>query len=405
MSLDKLTKEVNKKYKTELMVKGSKIKQMQRWSSGSIALDFELGGGLPTGKIITVVGHYSDGKTSIVLKATGEYQRAFPEKEVLWIDAEGCWDDAWSTTLGVDADSVYVVQPEFQQQAFDIINKAIEHDVGLVVVDSVAALVPKEEAEASFEDWNIGLAARINSKAMRGFQSTLNSRATSNDVAVPPTIILINQMREAIGGGPYKTETEPGGKAIGFHSAIKIYLKRGDFYPKPKTNWSGDVQPKAQQIKFFIEKNKTAPPRRTGHLWYYFDDLDEVRRKGTIDQVEEIFRYAKMYDIVQQRGGYYDIILPGRDTKTFQGSTAAAHYIRTSPEVWQSIRSELMARIERSYSASGEEQEVADTPEPATNEEAGAASSEADEGGANFWFGSDAVGEAGPEDKAVANTA
>lgn len=406
MSLDQLRKEVNKKYNMELMVQGSKIKNMQRWSSGSVALDFELGGGLPVGKIITIIGQYSDGKTSLVLLATAEYQKAFPGKDILWVDAEGSWDEAWAKTIGVDVDRVWVVQSEYQQQAFDIISKALEYDVGLVVVDSVAGLVPKEEAEASFEDWSIGLAARINSKAMRGFQSTLNSRVTDK-VEIPPTIILINQMRQNIGAGLYgKKDAEPGGQAIGFHSAIKIYLRRGDYFPPVKSNYTDEnvVTPKAQQIKFFIEKNKTAPPRKSSYLWWFFDDHDALRRKGSVDKIEEIFRYAKMYEVVKKRGSYFDLELPTGEVKTFQGSAPAAAYIRENPEVFQMIRDELMRRIESTYGAA-EEQELDDADEPAANEVKGETSSKEDAGKASGSFWSDTLGEAGPGDGPVVDSA
>jgi recombination protein RecA len=408
LSLEQLQKEINKQYKSDLMMKGSKIKPMQRWSSGSVALDFELGGGYPTGKIITIVGEYSDGKTSLALLATAEFQKAFPDAEVLWIDAEGAWDETWAATIGVRPDSVWVVQSEYQQQAYDIVNKAIEHGVGLVVVDSVAALVPKEEAEGSFEDWSIGLAARVNSKAMRGFQSSLNTKATEKvaEEGIPPTIILLNQLRDKI--GPYASKSEPGGKAIGFHSSIKIMLRKGDYFPKPKNNSNftdeSVVTPKAQQIKFFIEKNKTAPARKSSHLWWFFDNYDSIRRKGTIDKVEEMFRYAKLHGLVQNRGKWYDIMVPGFETQTFEGSNRAAEYIRTNPPVWEAMRKELMRLIEKSYEPT-EEPEVANTNKPATDETAGEASSEETEGEASGGFWSDTLGEGGREDEPLVSAA
>lgn len=346
MSIDSLVKQANKKYGTNIMAKGSSIVEMPRIPTGSLSLDVETGGGIPVGRISTFSGHFSDGKTSIVLKIVAEYQKKFPEKEVVWIDAEGAWDDNWSRTLGVDADNVYLIHPEYSQQAFDLAEQCITEDVGLLVIDSIAALVPKEEAEATMEDWQIGLAARINNKFVRRTHSSLNDKR-GNDV--PPTVILINQLRQNVGGYG-AAETEPGGKGIGFAASIRIKIRRGDLYPKAKSNYDQTVVPKAQEIKFFIEKNKTAPPQTRGHVWFYFDSLDQFRPKGCYDRLEEIIRYAKKYDIITQRGPMFD--LPDPDTgeaNSFKGSSALAEHIRGSLKVQLWIEKEVMRRVQSGY--------------------------------------------------------
>lgn len=394
MSIESLRKEINKKYNEELMVKGSKIKDCVRWSTGSLALDLEIGGGYPTGKIITVLGNYSDGKTSTVLKGVAEFQIAFPDKEVVWVDVEGSWDRNWAQQLGVRADDVWVVQPAYQQQAFDIIDKCIEHDAGLIVLDSVAALVPKEEAEASFEDWQIGLAARINSKAMRGFQSTLNTKAESG---VPPTLILINQLRDQI--GMYKPQAEPGGRAISFHSSLKIYLRKGDLFPKPKDNYDVSVVPKAQQVKFYVEKNKTAPPKTRGFFWFYFDTADKARTKGTIDHTEELVRYCQEYKVINQVSkGWFTIEDPitGELSDKIHGINSCVTLLRKHPDWYEPMKALLLQRVKEKYD-SAEEQELVDSSVETTDEDKGVEGSKEGGSPASEWFGFDSVGERGSD--------
>lgn len=342
MTISNLVNQANKKYGTAIMSKGSQVIQMPRIPTGSLSLDVETGGGIPVGRITTISGQYSDGKTSIVLKIVGEFQKKFPDKEVVWIDAEGAWDSNWANTLGVDADNVFLVHPEYSQQAFDIAEQCITADVGLLVIDSIAALVPKEEAEATMEDWQVGLAARINNKFIRRTHSSLNDKRGSD---VPPTVILINQLRENVGGYG-NNETEPGGKGIGFAASVRIKVRKGELYPKAKSNFDTTVVPKAQLIKFYVEKNKTAPPQTRGHVWFYFDTLDTFRRKGQYDRLEEIIRYAKKYNIVQQRHSAFDIPDPqSGEIQTFKGSTALAEYIRSNEDVRLWIEKEVMERV------------------------------------------------------------
>lgn len=393
MSIEKLVTQVNKKY-GNVMTKGSAVLEIPRIPTGSLSLDVETGGGIPVGRISTISGQYSDGKTSIVLKIVAEYQRKFPNKDVVWIDAEGAWDSNWARTLGVDPDAVHLLHPEYSQQAFDVAEQCITADVGLLVIDSIAALVPKEEAEATMEDWQIGLAARINNKFVRRTHSSLNDKRENE---VPPTVILINQLRENVGGYG-AAESEPGGKGIGFAASVRIKVRKGELYPKPKSNYDTSVVPKAQMIKFYIEKNKTAPPHTRGHMWFYFDTLDELRPKGSYDRLEEIIRYAKKFDIVKQRGSMFDLVNPVTgEVQTFKGSTALAQHIRDteSDRLWIE---EAVMRAVIEFNA-GEKQELAGgQPDNETEREA---SSEEDWSEAASSIGSDTVGEGRPKKSRV----
>lgn len=389
--IDKLLRTANKKYGTTIMSKGGVTIEMPRIPTGSLSLDLETGGGIPVGKITTFSGHYSDGKTSIVLKIVAEFQRKFPDKDVVWIDAEGAWSDAWSATLGVDCASVYRVYPEYSQQAFDIAEQCISADVGLLVIDSIAALVPKEEAEATMEDWQVGLAARINGKFIRRTHSSLNEKRVND---VPPTVILINQLRENV--GPYGGETEPGGKAIGFAASLRIKIRKGDLYPKAKSNYDTSVVPKGQQIKFYVEKNKTAPPQTRGHFWFYFDTLDELRPKGCYDRIEEVLRYAKKYDIVKQRGSMFDLVDfdTGEIVHTTKGSMELAKYIRDNLEARTRLEAQLMKLVTET-NGSVEKQEVESGPSGRDDEGKGDSSSEGTRSEKSSSERSDSVGERG----------
>lgn len=385
MSIEKVLKDSNKKYGA-IMTRGSLTRKRQRFPSGSLSLDLELGGGVPTGCIVVVAGEYSDGKTSIVLKMVGEYQREFPEKDVVWIDAEGAWDDEWSRKLGVDPDKVFLVFPEYTQQAYDVAEQCIEEDVGLLVIDSVAALVPKEEAEASMEDWQVGLAARINNKFVRKMHSAFNDKRKTN-MDVPPTAILINQLRSGI--GTYAAQTEPGGKGIGFAASVKIMTRKGDYYPYNKAaNFDPNApEPKAQQIKFFIEKNKTAPPKKRGHVWFYFDTLDQDRPAGCYDRIEEIVRYCKKFGVCVRNKSYFDV--PNMETGELvpcHGATAFATFVRENPKSRTWVENALAEAMKNA----GSKQEV---EQPEGDDEAeGDESSEEDWSEETAGVGSNSMG-------------
>lgn len=344
MGLENLVKQVNKKLGKNIMVKGNEAVEIPRFSWGSLSLDAETGGGIPVGKIIGVIGEFSDGKTAIVLKAVAEFQKKYPNKMVVWIDAEGSWDRNWANTLGVQVDNVILVRPEYAQQAFDIALLALEDvETGLIVFDSMAAMTPKEEAEDDMEKLQVALQARLNKKFMRKAQTTMLDTTTE----VPPTIIYINQLTTNIGG--YGNPLiEAGGQALKYYPSLKIRLKRGDLYPSSKSIKDEGVEPKAQEIKFFVEKNKTAPPHRRGHLWFYFDTLDEHRPKGCYDNLEEIIRYALKYDIVKQRSSAFDLPDPQTgELITFKGSAKLATYIRDNTNVKEWITEQVMRLVQQ----------------------------------------------------------
>lgn len=334
MGIENLVKKFNKDEGKSVITKGNEIQELTRIPTGSLSLDVETGGGLPVGKVISLTGEESTGKSVLALKAAGEYQRKWPEQDVLWIDAEGAWDPVWAKALGVDRpEDIYVMRPEYMEQAYNMALLAVDENAGLIIIDSLAALSPKDEAEEDIEKMFIGVAARLNRKLFRKFQNAVNDA----NFKVPSTLIYINHLNEKVGAqtkpGMPPPLVEPGGRALRFFPSIKIEIRSGETFPKPKSN-DESVEPKAKAIKFYVAKNKTAPPYRRGHFWFFFDTLDNFRQKGTYDNLEEIIRYAIKYNIIKQRASAYDLIHPETgELETFKGSNAVAQHIRDKKEV------------------------------------------------------------------------
>lgn len=343
---DNFIRAVNKKVGKNVIARGDEILQCTRIPFKSLSLTVETGGGAPRGRITSIVGDWSSGKTAEALGLVAEFQKRWDDK-IFWIDAEGAWDPKWARTNGIQVEKVYVVRPQHAQQAFNIILSAIEESPGcLIVVDSLAALSPKEEVEGSMDDVTVALMARLNSKFLRKLQSSMEEEGS----AAPPTLVYINQLRVNVGGyGAPKVE--PGGEALQYYPSLKIILRKGDLFDGKKVYKSvtandEGVEVKAQQIKFYTDKNKTAPFKRRGHYWFYFDTLDSIRRKGTVDRLEEVIRYTQKYEIVKRRGSIYDLVNPNTgELRSFKGSAELANYIRDDVNVQKWVEEEVMKRV------------------------------------------------------------
>lgn len=352
------SQKVNRKVGKNIIAKGDEILELPRIPTGSLSLDVETGGGIPRGRITSLVGEWSSGKTTVALRIVSEYQRRWPDEDIYWIDAEGVWDPTWAKTFGIDVPSIYVVRPENAQQAYNIALEAVEEKAGLMVIDSVAALSPKEELENDMDKVTVALMARLNSKFMRKLQTGLS------DDQINTTLIYLNQLRKNVDGygSPW---VEPGGEALNFYPSLKIILKKGEYFDGKKeyksiTANDEGVEVKAQVIKFYTEKNKTAPPKRRGHFWFYFDTLDKIRHKGTYDRLEEVIRYTKKYDIVRQRGSIFDLVNPKTgELRSFKGSNELAKYIRDNANTQQWVEEAVMERVRKEMTGDEEILETA----------------------------------------------
>jgi len=288
-------------------------------NTGIFGLDWALGiGGFPIGRIIEVVGQEGVGKSTIALSAVAEAQKhGFT---CAYIDAEHALNVDFAKMLGVDAKSLVISQPDYGEQGLEIVEMLISsNDVRLIVVDSVAALVPKAELEAEMVDMQMGLQARMMSKALRKLTAIMSKAKCS--------VIFINQLREKIGiayGDPTFT---PGGRALKFYSSVRLSASRGEQYKE------GD-RVVGHEVKIKVVKNKVAPPYKTC-------SFDLSYTKG-ISSEGTILDLAVEKGLIKKSGTWYSY----EDNKVGQGAEAAKNYLRDNPEFKQMIIGRVTANEE-----------------------------------------------------------
>lgn len=281
-AVDDVLAQINKQIKSDLgdvlNVFGDKPYNKEVISTGSLVLDSKLGGGLAKGRIIEIYGPEASGKTSMALTALGNAQAGGGIGA--FIDLEHALDPIYASTLGVDMDNLIFAQPDYGEQAMEIVSKLTDSGiVDIIVIDSVAALVPKAELEGTMEDHTIGAVARLLSKALR----QLVASAAKNGV----TLVFINQTRAQIGGfSPVGVpETTTGGKALQFYASQRIRVSRGQ-QVKEGTTVIGNI------MKFNVKKNKIAPPFLTGETILTF-------AKG-INRAAELIEVGPDYGVIEK---------------------------------------------------------------------------------------------------------
>ncbi|WP_308575481.1 recombinase RecA [uncultured Fusobacterium sp.] len=284
-------------------------------STGSINLDAALGqGGVPRGRIVEIYGAESSGKTTIALHIAAEAQKE--GGIVAFIDAEHALDPVYAKALGVDIDELLISQPDYGEQAMEIADMLVRSGaVDLIVVDSVAALVPKTEIDGEMSDQQMGLQARLMSKALRKLTATLNKSKT--------TMIFINQIRDKIGGfgfGPQTTTT--GGKALKFYASVRMEVKRVG-----QVKQGDEVIGNETLVK--ITKNKIAPPFKEASFQIMYG-------KG-ISRVGEILDMALDNDIVSKSGAWFSF----GDIRLGQGKENVKTRLENEPELLEKIEEEV----------------------------------------------------------------
>jgi len=303
-------------------------------SSGSLAVDVALGvGGYPRGRIIEIYGPESSGKTTVALHAIAEVQKT--GGQAAFIDAEHALDPVYAQKLGVNIDELLLSQPDTGEQALEIAEALVRSGaVDILVVDSVAALVPKAEIEGEMGDSHMGLQARLMSQALRKLSGAINK---SNTIA-----IFINQVREKIGVMFGNPETTPGGRALKFYSSVRLEVRRSE-----QLKQGNEIVGNRTKVK--VVKNKVAPPFRTA-------EVDIMYGEG-ISIEGEIIDIGSDLDIVQKSGSWYSY----NDERVGQGRENAKQFLKENPDV----RSEILQQIRDHYGLDG----VKTAPEDEEQEE------------------------------------
>lgn len=316
-ALDAALSQIEKQFgKGAVMKLGDNNAQMQVEvvPSGSLSLDLALGvGGVPKGRIVEVYGPESSGKTTVALHMVAEVQKRGGIAG--YVDAEHAMDPTYAKALGVDIDNLYISQPDDGEQALEIAETMVRSGaIDIVIVDSVAALVPRAEIEGEMGDSHMGLQARLMSQALRKLTGITNK---SNC-----TVVFINQLREKIGITFGNPETTTGGRALKFYSSIRMEIRKADVL-KQGTEIVGN------RVKVKIAKNKVAPPFKTA-------EFDIIYGKG-ISREGDILDLAADVDIVNKSGAWYAY----KETRIGQGRENAKQFLRDNPDVCQEIENQV----------------------------------------------------------------
>ncbi|MBS4217677.1 recombinase RecA [Bacillus sp. FJAT-49711] len=319
-ALDMALKQIEKQFgKGSIMKLGEQTdRRISTVPSGSLALDVALGvGGYPRGRVIEIYGPESSGKTTVALHAIAEVQAN--GGQAAFIDAEHALDPVYAQKLGVNIDELLLSQPDTGEQALEIAEALVRSGaIEIIVIDSVAALVPKAEIEGEMGDSHVGLQARLMSQALRKLSGAINK---SNTIA-----IFINQIREKVGVMFGNPETTPGGRALKFYSSVRLEVRRAE-----QLKLGQDIVGNKTKVK--VVKNKVAPPFRVAEVDIMYGE--GISREG------EIIDMGSELDIVQKSGSWYSY----NEERLGQGRENAKQFLKENPE----IRNEIMFKIREHY--------------------------------------------------------
>ena len=316
LAIDKIEKDFGK---GAIMKLGDKPSvSVETIPTGSLALDIALGvGGIPRGRIIEVYGPESSGKTTLAQHIVAECQKK--GGIAAFVDAEHALDPEYARNLGVNIDELLISQPDTGEQALDITEELVRSGaVDIIVVDSVAALVPKAEIEGSMEDQQMGLQARLMSKALRKLTGIIGKTNT--------TVIFINQLRQKIGVMYGNPETTTGGNALKYYASVRMEIKRVE-------GLKGDGEDVGNHVRVRVLKNKVAPPFRTA-------EFDIIFGKG-ICKIGNILDVAVNMDIIKKAGSWFSF----NDEKLGQGRDKAKEFLAENPGILNTVEGMIRERL------------------------------------------------------------
>ncbi|KAF0226610.1 MAG: recombination protein RecA [Erysipelotrichaceae bacterium] len=320
LMLEETIKQIEKQYgKGSVMRLGDRANvDVDAISSGSISIDAALGvGGYPKGRIVEIYGPESSGKTTLALHAIAEVQKR--GGKAAFIDAENAIDPRYAKALGVNIEDLILSQPDSGEQALEITELLIKSGaIDLIVIDSVAALVPQAELDGEMSDAHVGLQARLMSKAMRKLAGVMNRSEC--------TCIFINQLREKIGVMFGNPETTAGGKALKFYASIRIDIRRGEAI-KNGTEVIGN------KVTVKVVKNKVAPPFKIAMV--------DIMYGVGISRIGELIDLSIENDIIQKSGSWMSY----KGEKIGQGREAVKAYLEANPIISDTIMAELKSKL------------------------------------------------------------
>lgn len=320
-SLDAALKSLDKTFGkgTILRLGDREVEHIDAISTGSVGLDLALGiGGVPKGRIIEIYGPEASGKTTLTLHIIAECQKA--GGVCAFIDAEHALDVKYAGNLGVDTENLYISQPDFGEQALEIVETiARSGAIDLVVVDSVAALTPKAEIEGDMGDQHVGLQARLMSQALRKLTGIVHKMNC--------TVIFINQIRMKIGAMGYGTpETTTGGNALKFYSSVRLDVRR-------IATLKQNEEPIGNRVKVKVAKNKVAPPFKQAEFDVMFGE--GISKEG------EVIDYGVKLDIIDKSGAWFSY----KDKKIGQGRENSKAFLKENPKVLDEITKAIQNSI------------------------------------------------------------
>lgn len=316
LTMDKIDKDYGKG--SVMMMNEKVITDLEVISTGSIGLDIALGvGGLPKGRVVEIYGPESSGKTTLAIHVIAEAQKK--GGMCAFIDAEHAFDSGYAQKLGVDIDNLLISQPDYGEQALEIADRLIlSGALDVVVIDSVAALVPKSELEGEMGDSKMGLQARLMSQALRKLTATINKTNT--------VCIFINQLREKIGVMFGNPETTTGGNALKFYCSVRIDIRR-------QAQIKDGDEAIGNRVKVKVVKNKVAPPFRSA-------EFDVIYGEG-ISKIGEIIDMGVELGIVQKSGSWFSY----DNNKLGQGRDTVKQLLADNPELATELESKIRAKI------------------------------------------------------------
>ena len=334
-ALEMALKQIDKKIgKGDVMKRGDQgDRRIETVSSGSVALDAALGvGGYPRGRVIEIYGPESSGKTTVALHAIAEVQKE--GGIAAFIDAEHALDPVYAKKLGVDVDNLLLSQPSTGEEALEITEALVRSGaVDMVVVDSVAALVPRAEIEGEMGDSHVGLQARLMSQALRKLSGAINKTGS--------VAIFINQIREKVGVMFGNPEVTPGGRALKFYSSVRLEVRRGETIKQ-----GNDMVGNKTRIR--VVKNKVAPP-------FKLAEVDIMYGEG-ISREGEVLDIASEYDIIDKSGSWYSY----EGERLGQGRENAKQCLREHPEIFEEVTQKIRLELNLDGEAPEEVEDTAD---------------------------------------------